>query len=97
MAVFTPDPIEPRQTDRGEHVAFRPTDELPPLETVGKLQMIPEHYLSCRGAQRDDCHLVPIAPVPAYDYNGPDLDHLRDFVPPEVTDQDTALPGLIVK
>jgi len=47
-------------------------------------------------AQRNYCDKLPVVLVLAKDYDRANLDHLRDFVAPEVAHQNGSFLGLIL-
>lgn len=67
------------------------------MQMVRKLQMMVKYTVRGGGAQGYDCHQQTIGPVFANYDNRSDLDHLGDFITPEVANQYAAFLGLISK
>ena len=97
MAIFTFDSIEPAQAHRRHNVAFRPTDRTRSLKMAVELQMMVQNRLWSGSTQRNHRHQQFVGSVPANHNNGPDLDDFRYFIASKITNQHTALLGLIKK
>ena len=65
------------------------------MEMTLKFQMMLKYAIRSGSTQRHNRYQQAVRSMLTYHDNGPDLDHLRDFIAPEIANQHAAFLGLI--